>query len=113
MKRPRHRGPCDFYDVADDLIVRSAPPVKAPDQRRGDCLDELLRMDKVASGHAENQKLDVFFVVTVETIFGSPVQTRQPIEPVFVAAAQKPTGIGRALGRKGIGAKGGENRTVE
>jgi hypothetical protein len=55
--------------------------------------------------------LDVFAVVTVEAIFGSPVQTRQPIEPVFVAAAQKSTGS--AGSSKGSGGSGGENGTVE
>src|SRR5262249_38595873 len=37
----------DRQSSVDDL--RSAPPVEAPDQRRGDCLDELLRTDKVAT----------------------------------------------------------------
>ena len=67
-------------------------------------------MDKVATQNAATEKLDVFAVVTVEAIFGPPVQTRQHIEPVFVAAAQKPTGIGSAGSTKG---SGGEKRTVE
>src|SRR6478609_6550686 len=64
-------------------------------------------MDKVA---AAIEKLEVFTVVTVEAIFRPPIKTRQPIKPVFVAAAQKPTVIGRAGSTK---RSGGEKRTVE
>jgi hypothetical protein len=40
-------------------------------------------MDKVASENAATEKLNVLAVITVEAIFGPPVQTRQPIEPVL------------------------------
>src|SRR5262249_5747558 len=67
-------------------------------------------MDNVASENAATEKLVVFAVVTVEAVFSPPVQTRQHIEPVFVAAAQEPSRIGRAGTSP---CDGGEKRAVE
>ena len=57
-------------------------------------MDEFLGVDKCFGlRNAVRQKLNVLFVKRAEPVLGLPVESWQPVEPVFVPTAQEPTGI--------------------